>query len=742
MKRKRKLLLWLPILILLCAALTVFCAAAEETGTDVATFVFKKGDEVLATQTYAEGETVGFTLNTTASVKTLEIDLHNFFAKFDSVTLTKDGEAITAEALPSTVGSEDLGHTYEIQMAGDNTIKVFAEIKNNVTNAIEYVVDTTALEKSEKLSNALGANNTLKITFHANGTFNGLNFSTSTSLIRIDFNGQKLTAGNVDYLFKFSANKTSSQHYFYSSQPGAEITATNATFLDASKKHTFNIGSVNFGSTNITKADGANLSIAARALLVSNSYSQTCNVEGITYRQTTPSAGNTNVRALCYVMGGSDVSNPNLNIKNATMYLESGSFAAVKDTASGKMCTVTVENSELYLRSGVTYRNDETYAAKTTINLSTDTKIFSADKLNSLVEGRIFARRNQKTVGRVTFLYEWVAESDCATARWKDGDATLSEEVWKVGEMPVYEKSLFGSYSRYAEASEGIAVDTDYPTDVKTTASKVSGNLTLYANITFNLYFKKDGYITGVTYNGETVTFTEADLDSTGEYYIFKISDIAPKDLADAFTLDVLLANGEKTATYTVRTSLAKYASSVLASEESEEGKTLVLALLDYVREMSVVLGDKTVDDAGIRAIDAGLKQYGYTRQTWTGTVTIPTAGNITAASLHLASDPGFIFCLNSEKYGAADEVTLTLNGAEKTYRVHHAEGNNAYILVDSIHVSKYTDDLTVTLEGDTFTYNLGVYLAGFEETIPDYAHALYSYSLAAKAYLAATAGN
>ena len=272
--------------------------------------------------------------------------------------------------------------------------------------------------------------------------------------------------------------------------------------------------------------------------------------------------------------------------------------------------------------------------------------------------------------------------------------------------------------------------------------SKISGNLTLYAKITFNLYFRNDGYIKGVSYNNDkiTKTFTDADLVAIdgNEYYLFKLDTIAPKDLSAAFDLDVVLANGESTATYSVRTSLVKYADSVLKNaSESEKGKTLVKALLDYVRETSVALGGVSPDFAGIKAIDACLAKYGYTRTEWTKSETAtPAEGDIKGAALELVSTPGFVFFLN-DTYDGKDSVTVTVNGVTKDYTITHAEGKH-YFTVDNIHISNYRKDLTVKLGEQSFTYNFDVYMTGFKTAVPEYAHALYAYSLAAEAYLAA----
>ena len=171
------------------------------------------------------------------------------------------------------------------------------------------------------------------------------------------------------------------------------------------------------------------------------------------------------------------------------------------------------------------------------------------------------------------------------------------------------------------------------------------------------------------------------------------------------------------------------------------------MALLDYVYEMSTseeVCGAEDVKDKnsdGLKAIKKGLDYYkqslNYEREEWDGTAPTPEAGNITDAALRLASTPGFIFYLDSTKYATAETVEVTINGVTKSYDVIHAEGNNHYIIVDDIHVSKYNDTMKVELDGTSFEYSLGAYMKGYT-TIPEYAKALYNYVCAAKAYLKA----
>ncbi len=788
MQRKRKFLLWIPVLVLLCAAFTVFCAADETAeSTDSATFIFITDNTTtdpveVARRTYKVGDELPFSFDLEASKQTFEIDLHNFYAQFTSATFIKDGaeESQSVSELPTTITVADCGE-YVITLKGKDVRKVYASIIRPAKNMIAYLANVDAFIGASTLNDAIVAGEKILITFHENGSLPAIDFTkdnrsgatdTATDkkpIVYIDFNGQSLNVSEqVNTLFNFktaNGNSYVNPHYFYSSRPGAQITATNATFLRGARNCAYYIGSVDFTMKKFVdydekisvQADGANLSIACRALYTVDYLSGHCYADGITYRQTTPNNTTGNkLGALCYVAGGEATNNPTLEITNSTLYLENGSFSATASSAitAGLQSALTIKDSRMYLRSGVTYRNNATYE-KSSIEL-VNTEIYSADKLGSLVENKLFARCDRATEGRITYLYQWVDSDKSAKATLVDGDENpLFAEAWVIGATPVFEYNPFGdrgTYTYYATADEPISADKSYLGTLKSSASKITGNLTLYANITFNLYFKADTYITGVTYthpNGETkidVTFEEKDLVtlSDGDYYLFKIDNISPKNLSEAFTLDVHLEKDGTTATYTVSTSLSKYASSVLkdtnTDDKTKAGKNLVLALLDYVYEMSIAFKDESdTDTAGLDAIKKGLGYYGYTRETWEGPGTIPTPGNITAASLKLASTPGFIFFLSSD-YEKTNEINVTVNGTETDYTVTH-DGDNHYFIVSNIHVSKYNEDLTVKVEGgEAFVYNLDAYMQGFikkGEEVPAYAHALYSYVLAAQAYLA-----
>ncbi len=548
---------------------------------------------------------------------------------------------------------------------------------------------------------------------------------------------------------------------FYSSLPGGCIAGPG----DHSKLVSVNSnGLVTFGAYG--SAAGDNFSI--RDMVIADLWSTNLMIDGGTYSRT----DGTNAKLFDFVAKSA------MNIKNATFIIHltgasNGNGIFDMNNSAGERaviltdCNFYVNRTDVPLftatkamnsfQATITGGNFYGLTLKAAIaNIPTLTYTISGSpKFMAVEEGALgLSGKTLVTIDDEYYKDKTDSPVSCVLADSTDGTYLVTftfgeERVTErryAGWVPTFRRAAFGTYYWSVKESEGITADTACTAKLKSTESKISGNLTLYANITFNLYFRKDGYIKGVGYHNGAVTktFTDADLVTIGgaEYYLFKLDTIAPKDLSAAFDLDVVLANGESTATYSVRTSLVKYADSVLQNvSESEAGKTLVMALLDYVRETSVALGGVSAESMGIKAIDACLAKYHYTRTEWTKpeSVITPAAGDIKGAALELLNTPGFVFFLN-DTYAGKNSVTVTVNGVTKDYEVRHIDVNGTAkhcFTVDNIHISNYRKDLTVKLGEQSFTYNFDVYMTGFT-AVPAYAHALYSYSLAAEAYLAA----
>ena len=730
---------------------------------------FKSGDTALTTEPWAKGSTPKYN----GIVAVTEGDPES-----DTVPAPSGRWLIDGKSIPLTEEQTAAGTTLIAVAELINTPKAFQATIGTTTY---YFIDTEFATLSNYVASLTAP---AKIKLYTNYTLpqNGyLAFKQAGS--ELDLNGKTLKS---DYKLNNGIINTTKNLYVYSTAPGAQLLA----------EEPFNTSTGKGGGFIFTATSGSNL-VVGRAPETSD-----VTVYPLTAKGT------------CLVLVGSEKTTAEFNnvtyvqsISDNAGYLQfNGTSTAITVNNCDFLLTVdsqwqglfglrlgnggwkaTVNGSRIYIAGtqqltfvhsdmkkdgaitvtpeGATFTNTVIYAANSLTNNTIFPITFGEGvKMNKaynfpLTDGYVAARidETKETLNGkdVTLLYEVVAKANAFEATFKNGETTLATEAWKTGSKPTLRQDLFGTYYLYAAATEGITADTTYPAKLKTTESKITGNLTLYANITFNLYFRKDGFIKGVKYNGNTTSFSETTLLNGEEYYLFKIDDISPKDLSKAFTLEVLLASGETTATYTVNTSLSKYAAAVLANEATDAktvaGKNLVLALLDYVYEMSkeTTLGNVGETTPGMVAIKKGLDYYkqilNYGREEWNGIAPTPEAGNITDASLKLASTPGFIFYLSTtasedgtiKDYTNSESVSVTINGVTKSYKVTTVEGSKPYIIVDDIHVSKYNDIMTVELDGTSFSYSLGAYMKGYT-TIPEYAKALYNYVCAAKAYLEA----
>lgn len=748
------------------------------TGATTTRTLTKKATENYANVIGIDGTTSKWEIGATVSASGSSYREDNIVHIAIGIVLKNGDEVYAGGKIPDTLPAKtDLTVKIEYE---DKTIAV-AFIAEDGTETYLYPAANDAEDGIAFMRAMKALNASTQVILYKNLTLDEnctVSFSSmSGKTVKLDFNGYRLTTTNKVFpgantsktVILFTTNGATVN--IYSSRPGGGVKGPGANQVLVST----NGG----GNTTIGKYGeypGSNFSISD--MVVCTLWSNGVTVDGGTYSRTGGSNG-----TLFFL---ETVNAP--VIKNATILLNLdkawngyGIFLA-----SSATCKVTIENCDFYTNDtnaalftttssanvtsltatinggnfyGLTLAASVNRVAPLTYNISNSPKFMAVAE--GAVAGKTLVRINDaylegKTNSPVSCLLADSEEGSYSVTFKYDGGEV--NERWLAGSKPTYRANVFGSneestYYWYAAATAGITADSEYTAKLKTTESKITGNLTLYANITFNLYFRADGFIKGVKYKGETTTFSNTVKLKGEDYYLFKIDDISPKDLSDAFTLEVILEG--TTATYTVNTSLSKYAASVLASTESAEGKNLVMALLDYVYEMSIEpkLGGKdptSSEEKGLQAVKKGLDYYKqilkYEREEWDKTAPDLKPGNITDASLKLASTPGFIFYLSTtasedgtiKDYTNSERVSVTINGVTKSYKVTTAEGSKPYIIVDDIHVSKYNDIMTVELDSVSFEYSLGAYMKGYGDNIPEYAKALYNYVCAAKAYLEA----
>ena len=395
-----------------------------------------------------------------------------------------------------------------------------------------------------------------------------------------------------------------------------------------------------------------------------------------------------------------------------------------------------------------------------TLGEGTKTNFFLKNENIRFADGTQFARTSDGVaVFEKTTAYEVTANA--ATATWRHGDIVLAAEAWKVGSIPTFGGvEAFGDfYFSAAKAKNPIEASRDYNLKLKSRVSKLLGNLTLYSDISFNIY-QNDPALRALTVtipdaenSGATKTLT-LDTSRTAQigeetYDVYTLKEISPKDLTKTFVIALTLENDGKTYTYEVTTSLAVYAESVLKNaDESEEGKILVAALIRYVKETALYFKTAMATEPVMIEIERLLGSCNYNYATWQekAVYDLP-AGNtlLTGAALNLGNNPGFFFTVGA----GVTEVTVEYNGKTLVFAGEDIKqyGDKDGILVNSLCASEFYDTtitVTATKDGVTETvyYNLDTYIHGVMEksgldAAPAYADALYAYSVAAKNYLA-----
>ena len=387
--------------------------------------------------------------------------------------------------------------------------------------------------------------------------------------------------------------------------------------------------------------------------------------------------------------------------------------------------------------------------------------VFSAPTENLTVEEGILARIRTSIVllsekekqylsdEQDTLYYEVVEEEDTLTATFVEtygGKNTTYEEIWKRGSTPYHAfPTYIGTYYHLVRAEEPITEDSTYDTaTVRSTESKVLGNLILSESITFQFFLANDGVLQSAHAKDLSCTFSEETPTEEGKIRFLVPAD--PKTLTGSFDLALPMTTGE---TYHVEISLQTYAESVMELYPDVPANIrLVKALLAYVEEVSGYFYEngKLVDEPDAEGIERIRELLGedYTIPDRTfdpSEVSHPRGGGaILSAALNLVSNPGYAFRLNPNFTGT---VTIETPTKSETYRITNGTyGGEEFLFARDIGAGDFRSDITVTCVGDeydsldmTFTYNLDSYMCGFGEEIPRYALALYDYVLSVEEY-------
>lgn len=537
--------------------------------------------------------------------------------------------------------------------------------------------------------------------------------------LNLDLHGHTLTeSSDTFYLIFINCAATVN---LYSSLPGGQVIGTkgsNYLFRQAGGS-TANLGAYNPNGGDSVAGDN----LSTKDVILSLFWGANLTVDGGKYELTKHGKGliyigssNTPVvknATLGVTVSGASIFNradsskvsAKATLINCTAYttnLGSGLSVSEKAADTGSYFGMTISGGAYY---GFTLKNG-IYATGDTLYEISGAPLFSS--VDSGIAGVTVAKIAKRTYPGTSASVSVAAtaeKSRLATVTWDYGDRKASE-TWLAGEIPEnsYTGTAFGTYIHAFNVTSPLAAGADvtYTTVLSSSEKKASGVLTLSPGFGFALRVGDDGYITSVTLRGTDITLTAAD----GGYFTFD-QTLAPHELMRSFTFDMTLSTGD---TYSETISVADVAASAL---DGGADRALVLSYLDYLRHASVffsVNGKYGEPDAAVaEKVEELLK--GYETPAWTPADTVaPVKKNVTAASLDLAANPGFVFYMSD---GFEGEVTVTLGERTKTYTVSHADGEETgtRIVFRVGDLAAMRGALTVRA-GDTVTeYSLDAYI-------------------------------
>ena len=266
---------------------------------------------------------------------------------------------------------------------------------------------------------------------------------------------------------------------------------------------------------------------------------------------------------------------------------------------------------------------------------------------------------------------------------------------------------------------------------------KVKTNITLYSDFRFNLYVPVIDEVKEITLNGVTIPLYTAErvtIDGTEYYRVTK--EIAAKEGADTFSMQVLLHSGEKVEKRTYTLSIPSYAAKILKGSYHDETKVLMRDMLSYILAAADYFGTLTPEKQQTVTALIGEGYVGALKAENLPTAVQTTPG-LQSACLTLDATPAFVFYVSDA--ATAKSFRFTAGGAPLTATVKTAADGRTYIEVTTYAYGMlgtvnytYTDAEGTTKSG---AYNLSSYYQNTSEKTQKLTLALACYSASAAAY-------
>ena len=264
---------------------------------------------------------------------------------------------------------------------------------------------------------------------------------------------------------------------------------------------------------------------------------------------------------------------------------------------------------------------------------------------------------------------------------------------------------------------------------VQETELKLKVNLTLSSKFTYNVYISKDDYenVTSVKLDGEAYVPTETTL-SGDPYYIIS-RDIPVLSSDEKFTVGFEY-NGEP---LSYEFSIPEYLEKVLASDPTNEARTLVIATQNYLNAFHNFISDTDEKPASAEhypgeAVDSSA---------------VKTV--VTHASLLLDNKISFAFTLNGEAKNKTVQFSVNGYDGERTFTARAKDFAKGFYAIELPVKDLMLDiKISVTLDsGETATavYNIDSYIHSVHNTMAEntrlrtLVNAIAAYSTAAVEY-------
>ena len=660
----------------------------------------------------AEVWTVGATFVASGDVSSLQV------VEIDGVWYFRANPVwmgmIDGEAVVDILAAENAGKTVTLTVGGDVAPLYFAR---KIGDVITYYYGDVDKANSDLIAmlKAMGGTSSL-ITFYSDFTINSsatITMNLGNSTHKIDLNGYTitLTGPTEGSPFKFSNGSM----YIYSSRAGGVMDAsTNLYFWMTDSSGNIYLGEPNTSSTEY----GKNFTLICKAMNTGRLWSNNGYILGGTYIQPEGTSSS--------VWLGLDDNGALGAVRNATFIVESLTDSFIRNVCGVYTnCTFIAKNPTTLIKkftsgnAGATFEGCYFYNMIPTIpegtNVTFTNCYFDSSVMGAFGTGFV-AKTNEadtKTVEGVQYIFDAVYTTSAGLVNWGFGIT----EYWVIGATATHENEVIDGIFTYAFRPFTVAAENNTVQialrGIETGVIQMS--LTLQSYIGMNVFFGEALQNANIT-----VMVDDEEIDTSKTF----ITAIAPNVANQAITFTIKIGDN----THTVPLGIDKYAKALINSDtQTAKAKNLTYAMVEYVRAMT---GDSEFCNVTAPA--------GYDSFTLEGAASGNTPNLLTNIRFNLSGTIAIEVAGSEAAEGKAVNLVLATGRSEWGTIV------DGSVVFTGLYVNEFFGNMTLTIEGETYTYSLANYLHGIIEngaTDNEQAgvQALYNYAYYADAYVAAT---